>query len=125
MKVAKLATVSLTTRVIVEDTTTDEQIMNLATPKFIDKLQNNEALENLESIIDDEECPYGTLEKKMFILGYPSGNVDAVPENLVEYKNKKEADFESEEWVEVEANTLEEAKAKYEETFLAWQERTK
>ena len=37
MKVAKLVTVSLITRVVVEDTATDEQIVNLATPKLIAK----------------------------------------------------------------------------------------
>ena len=59
--------------------------------------------------------------KKKFILGYATAELDLVPENLTEYPDVKTADYESEEWVFVEADTLEEAKAKYEETFIAWQ----
>ncbi len=49
-----------------------------------------------------------------FILGFDA------PEDteLTVYATKEQASYESEEWCEVEADTLEEAKNKYEETFL-------
>ncbi len=59
-KVAKLVLVSLMTRVVVEDSATDEQILGEARPKFIEKV-NTELGENLEEIYDDTECPYGSL----------------------------------------------------------------
>lgn len=52
---------------------------------------------------------------KKFILGY---EVDK--EDLILYPDKQTASFCSEEWVEIEANSLEEAKAKYEESFDNW-----
>ena len=61
-KVAKLVTISLMTRVIVDENATDEQIVEAAKSKFIEKI-NNEALENLEDIVEDTECPYGTFYK--------------------------------------------------------------
>lgn len=59
MKVAKLVMVSLMTRVIVDDNSTDEQILEKAKARFQAKLDNNELMDNLESIEDDEELPYG------------------------------------------------------------------
>lgn len=56
-----------------------------------------------------------------FILGYEQ----PLDDHLTQFTSKADADYGSEEWVEVEADSLEEAKEKYEETFLAWQERTK
>ncbi len=56
-KVVKLVYVSLMTRVVVDDNATDEQIVEAARSKFIDKV-TNELFENLEDIVDDEECPY-------------------------------------------------------------------
>jgi len=55
--------------------------------------------------------------KKKFILGYNAPEDDF----LTEYPNKETASFESEEWCEVEADNLEDAKAKYEAAFLEWQ----
>jgi hypothetical protein len=49
-----------------------------------------------------------------FILGYLPQN-DMV--ELTEFKTQEEAEFESEEWCFVEANSLDEAKGLYEETF--------
>lgn len=57
-KVAKLVTVSLMTRVIVDEDATDEQILDAAKPRFQAKLDNNELMDNLEEIYDDDECPY-------------------------------------------------------------------
>jgi hypothetical protein len=56
-KVAKLVYVSMVTRVIVDEDATEEQIINVAQYKFMDKVQT-ELCENLENIVDDTECPY-------------------------------------------------------------------
>lgn len=56
-RVAKLVTMTLTTRVIVEDGTSEDKIISLAIPRFIDKVVN-EPNEHIEEILDDEECPY-------------------------------------------------------------------
>lgn len=56
-KVAKLVLVSLMTRVVVDDNATDESILDSARSNFIDKVRT-ELGENLESIVDDTECPY-------------------------------------------------------------------
>lgn len=57
MKVAKLVYVSLVTRVIVEDTADEAEILDIAKSRFIDKIET-ELDEHLESIIDDTEVPY-------------------------------------------------------------------
>jgi len=57
MKVAKLVHVSMTTRVVVDKDASVEEIMEVASLRLIDKL-NNEKMEHLESIEDDIECPY-------------------------------------------------------------------
>lgn len=59
MKVAKLVYFSLMTRVIVDENATDEEIVKACYPNIQAKLNNNELGENLESIEDDEELPYG------------------------------------------------------------------
>ena len=56
-RVAKLVYVSLVTRVIVDEDATDEQIVEAAKHRFVDKIQT-ELGENLEDIVDDTECPY-------------------------------------------------------------------
>lgn len=56
-KVAKLVKVSLMTRVIVEDTATEREILAECQGKFIEKIEY-ELGENLEEIVDDEECPH-------------------------------------------------------------------
>lgn len=58
-KVAKLITFSLTTRVIVDENATDEEIATKALSGIQAKINNNELVENIESIEDDEELPYG------------------------------------------------------------------
>jgi len=45
------------TRVVVDETATDEQILDLARPKFLEKVIH-ELHENLEEIKDDTEMPY-------------------------------------------------------------------
>lgn len=51
-----------------------------------------------------------------FILGY------ATPEanELSKYTTKEEAEFDSEEWCEIEAENLEDAKQLYEDQFSMW-----
>ncbi len=57
---------------------------------------------------------------RTFILGYPIGK-DIGIKNLKKYKTIGEADYETEEWVVVEANTLREAKRMFEKEFIKWQ----
>ena len=53
-----------------------------------------------------------------FFIGY---NEDInVTEGLMQFRDETHAEDSSEEWCEVEAETLEEAFEKYEESFLAW-----
>ena len=61
-KVAKLVSFTLTTRVIVDEDASDDQIIKACYPKIIDKIDNRELGDNLESIEYDEECPFGTFE---------------------------------------------------------------
>lgn len=56
-KVAKLVTVSLMTRVIVDRDATEAQVLDAARQNFIDKVKN-ELGESLEEIKPDTECPY-------------------------------------------------------------------
>lgn len=54
---AKLVYTSFLTRVVVDDNATDEQIIDMARPKLVEQVRT-ELTENLEEIVDDEECPY-------------------------------------------------------------------
>lgn len=58
--VAKLVTVSVTTRVIVPKTAADEQIMQVALPRLVRNLSTDGVLDHLEKngIVVDTECPY-------------------------------------------------------------------
>lgn len=62
-KKEKLVTFEITTRVVVEEDTTDEIAIDMA----VDKIKANPdgfiAADFLKEICDDEECPYGTLEE--------------------------------------------------------------
>ena len=60
-QVAKLVAVSLLTRVIVDEGASDEEILDKAKERFLEKIHNDEVEENLEYIKNDIECPYGTL----------------------------------------------------------------
>lgn len=57
MKVAKLVCASFMTRVIVEHDATDEEIIAAAKPNIAAVVWTDLG-DNLESIEDDEECPY-------------------------------------------------------------------
>lgn len=60
-KVAKLVYYSFATRVVVDESSTEEDIIRASKRKILEKVQT-ELGENLEEIIDDEECPIGTFE---------------------------------------------------------------
>lgn len=57
MKVAKLVLWSPMVRVIVEEGATDSQIEEAARMKLY-AMVKYEFLDNIEAILDDEECPY-------------------------------------------------------------------
>jgi len=59
MKVAKLVEVSLLVRIIVDENATEDQIIEATYPKLQDKLDNREIGDNVMSIEDDEEVPFG------------------------------------------------------------------
>lgn len=54
---AKLVTITITRRVVVPDNAIEEQIIKQAIDK-IRELDDYEIAENLDSIIEDDECPY-------------------------------------------------------------------
>ena len=56
-KVAKLVSLTLITRVIVDEDATVFDILELAIPKLSEKLMD-EPFEHIEDIVDDTECPY-------------------------------------------------------------------
>ncbi len=56
-KVAKLVYVSLATRVVVDENASEDEILNAASVKFIEKIVN-EIEEHIEEIVDDEESPF-------------------------------------------------------------------
>ena len=57
MKVAKLVSCSLMTRVIVDENATKDDIIRTSKHRFVNIV--NESLgDNIETIEDDEECPY-------------------------------------------------------------------
>lgn len=61
-KVAKLVSIMLTTRVVVDENESDENTFEKARPML--KLKAEEEMwENLDAIVDDKECPAGTLDE--------------------------------------------------------------
>jgi hypothetical protein len=60
-KVAKLVYYSFATRVVVDESSTEDDIIRASKMKILEKVQT-ELGENLEEIIDDEECPIGTFD---------------------------------------------------------------
>jgi hypothetical protein len=57
MKVAKLVSCSLITRVIVDENSTNDEIIRNSKHHFINII-NDSLGDNIELIEDDEECPY-------------------------------------------------------------------
>ena len=68
-KVAKLITVSLMTRVIVEEDATKDQIIEASKLNFCNKIIFDLG-DNIEEIDDDEECPYGSVDGEEKIVTY-------------------------------------------------------
>lgn len=62
-KIAKLVTISITTRVIVEEGTTDEAIMEVAIPRCIDIIKGDGVFDHLVDISDDTEVPFGIINE--------------------------------------------------------------
>ncbi len=60
-KVAKLVYYSFVTRVVVEDDASDDEIVRASKKNMFIKVKS-ELGENLEDIVDDEECPIGTFD---------------------------------------------------------------
>ena len=60
-RVAKIVIFTLMTRVIVEDTDSEEKLIELAKENILVKIHNDELGENLETHFDDEELPFGSL----------------------------------------------------------------
>ena len=58
MKKAYLVHVSLATRVVVDENTTEQDIIKLANANILDNIINDGIFENVEEVIEDEECPY-------------------------------------------------------------------
>jgi hypothetical protein len=56
-KVAKLVTITMKTRIIVDENASESDIIELASIRMSEKIQH-EFNENLESIEADTECPY-------------------------------------------------------------------
>jgi hypothetical protein len=56
-KVAKLVTITMKTRILVDENASESDIIELASIRMSEKIQH-EFNENLESIEDDIECPY-------------------------------------------------------------------
>ena len=58
MKKAHLVLVSMATRVVVDENTTEQDIIQLANAQIMDNIIVNGIFENVEEILDDNECPY-------------------------------------------------------------------
>ena len=58
MKKAHLVLVSMATRVVVDENTTEQDIIQLANAQIMDNIIVNGIFENVEEISDDNECPY-------------------------------------------------------------------
>jgi hypothetical protein len=56
-KIAKLVTITMKTRILVDENASESDIIELASIRMSEKIQH-EFNENLESIEDDIECPY-------------------------------------------------------------------
>jgi hypothetical protein len=58
VKKAYLVYVSLATRVVVDENTTEQDIIKLANANILDNIITDGIFENVEELIEDEECPY-------------------------------------------------------------------
>jgi hypothetical protein len=58
MKKAYLVYVSLATRVVVDENATEQDIIELANAQIMDNIIFDGIFENVEEVLDDDECPY-------------------------------------------------------------------
>jgi hypothetical protein len=65
-KVAKLITFSLTTRIVVDENATEEEMIAASYSKIQDKIDNRELGDNLVEVEDDEEMPFGTANDDVY-----------------------------------------------------------
>jgi hypothetical protein len=68
-KIALLVKVELTTRVVVDENATDEEIALASKKGLMAKIENDEILENMVEAIVDKECPYGSIEPVFYRNG--------------------------------------------------------
>lgn len=62
MKKAILVDVPFMVRLIVDENTTETEIAKMTAIKLQERLNNSEVGENIYTIEDDDECPYGTFD---------------------------------------------------------------
>lgn len=66
-KKAYLVVSTFVTRVVADENLENEknwqELVNKSEEAIIAKIQNDELSENIEDVIEDEECPYGSLDK--------------------------------------------------------------
>lgn len=58
MKKAHLVYVSIATRVVVDENATEQDIIKLANAQIIDNIIVDGIFENVEEVLEDDECPY-------------------------------------------------------------------
>ena len=58
MKKAHLVLVSMATRVVVDENATEQDIIQLANAQIIDNIIVDGIFENVEEVLEDDECPY-------------------------------------------------------------------
>lgn len=104
-KVAKLVTISLMTRVIVEESATGEEILIAAVPMLAEKALY-EANENIESIVDDNECPFGTFDGE-----------DKITYEVIGYKSADDFNIRNGELLRCDFDSYKEAEEKVEPLF--------
>ena len=65
-KKAYLVISTFVTRVIADENLEDEnnwkELVNKSEQAIIEKIQNGEIEENIEDVIEDDECPYGSFD---------------------------------------------------------------
>lgn len=78
-KIAKLVSINLMARVIVDEDATEEDILTASKIKFQNSLDNNEHSENIEFIKNDTEVPFDLSEAISIVIKEISHNYDNLP----------------------------------------------
>ena len=58
MKKAHLVYISMATRVVVDENATEQDIIKLANAQIINNIIADGIFENVEEVLEDNECPY-------------------------------------------------------------------